>query len=542
MKKNLLIFCLLCLIVQTYAQKLTVTQMQQDLDYAYGKLNANHINPYLYISKAALQQKYQSVRGSLKQPLTKLQFYVKASELVTAMRDGHTIIEPLTDEYDAYAKTNPVFPLAVQMNEDGILVANNALDHSPVQKGDQVISINGHSAKVLTEQFRTLINDVGPLYDVYARLFNQLYWFKYAGSKSYLIEYKHADGQVQTITIAAVPQSQFKAASPANGADFTFKQLNPTTGLLTFSRMFKTKEFDVFLDSTFRVIKQQNISKLIIDIRKNGGGRGRMADSLFNYLTDKPYRQYTGIKYKITQDLKNLYLSHDPNHTDPVDSAFIMSQPNGIVADYLQFNKLADITIKPHQKANRFSGKTILLTSNHTFSGGAIIAGVFKCSGFGQIVGTEPAQSTMFVADHTYFQLPNSKLELGISFIELHLPCEQSYYHGIRPDHEVKPKPEDIKKGIDTQLQYALSLLAPEPMETYRTIKAEDARKHVGETVKICGNVKARHIGPVTLLFSASVKALADSLDGQLICVTGKLVRIKHQPLVRIEKREQIEY
>jgi C-terminal processing protease CtpA/Prc len=223
--------------------------------------------------------------------------------------------------------------------------------------------------------------------------------------------------------------------------------------------MFKVKEFDTFLDSTFKVIKERKVNNLIIDIRKNGGGRGRMADSLFNYLTQDSYNLFSGIKYKISKDLKSLYLSDDPNHTDPVDSAFIMSQSDGVVADFLKHTKQPMITIKPHRKENAYTGKTFLLTGNNTFSGGALIAGIFKCNSIGKIIGVEPSQTTMFVADHVYVTLPHSKFNLEISFVELHLPCEQSYYHGIKPDYEVELKTQDLKDGIDTQIDFVMKLI-----------------------------------------------------------------------------------
>ena len=157
--------------------------------------------------------------------------------------------------------------------------------------------------------------------------------------------------------------------------------------------------------------------------------------------------------------MKDLYLNNDPNHTDPVDSAFIMSQPNGEVADFLKLTNQTMITITPHKKENVFKGKVFLLTSNHTFSGGALVAGIFKCNAIGKIIGTAPAQTTKFVADHTYVKLPNSKFDLGISFVELHLPCEQSYYHGIKPDYEIKQTPDDIKNGIDTQMKFVVQLI-----------------------------------------------------------------------------------
>lgn len=435
---------------------LSVDQMKEDLDFAYRKLLENHVNPHLYVSKAGLEQHYKNIRSNFKKPLTRLEFYLAISGFVTALRDGHTAIDfPMTYYYE-YEKKGLLFPLRVKLNKSGIVVTQCLSKNSKIDKGDQILSINGRPFSKIITDFGTLINDVQPLYDVYSTLFNQLFWFKYGSVKEFQIEYKKQNGQVIKETIPGMLKSELKPSESDSESDFDFKMLEEGIGLLTFNRMFKVKEFDTFLDSTFKVIKERKVNNLIIDIRKNGGGRGRMADSLFNYLTQESYNLFSGIKYKISKDLKKLYLSDDPNHTDPVDSAFIMSQPDGVIADFLKNTKQPMITIKPHIKENAYTGKTFLLTSNNTFSGGALIAGIFKCNSIGKIIGVEPSQTTMFVADHVYVTLPNSKLDLGISFVELHLPCEQSYYRGIRPDYEISQKPQDIRIGVDTQLNFAL--------------------------------------------------------------------------------------
>lgn len=439
---------------------LSVKQMNEDLDFAFNKLLENHINPYLYISNKELERHYKNIRGKVKKPLPRLEFYLMVSELVTALRDGHTVIDFPMTYYFEYEKTGLLFPLSVKLDQKGIFVTENLSKTSQIKRGEQILSINGKSFSRIIDDFRTLVNDVQPLYDVYSGMFNQLFWFKYGSKGEFEIEFKNQNGKLIKETIPGILKAERKPVKlKESEPDFHFKMLEEGIGILTFNRMFKAKEFDHFLDSTFDFIKEKRINNLIIDIRKNGGGRGRMADSLFNYLTQKPYNLFAGIKYRISGDLKNLYLSNDPNHTDPVDSAFIMSQPNGVVADFLKHTNQTIITIEPHRKENAFNGKTFLLTSNNTFSGGALIAGIFKCNSIGKVIGIAPSQTTKFVADHTYVALPNSKLDLGISFIELHLPCEQSYYQGIRPDYEIKQKPEDIKNGIDTQMKFVLQLI-----------------------------------------------------------------------------------
>lgn len=438
---------------------LSIDKMKEDLDYVVVKLSENHVNPYLYITKVEFDRLYKKMRNQIEKPLPRLEFYLMVSELVTALRDGHTVIDIPMMYFNEYEKSGLLFPLSLVMSENGFFVTQIHNKNSGINIGDQILSVNGKSSTTIVNDFRMLINDVMPLYDVYAKLFNQLLWFKYGDSKEFQIKFKNQAGQIVKITIPGIKKSELKTGDFISESDFDLKFIDNATALLTFSRMFRAEAFDHFLDSAFDVLQEKRIENLIIDIRKNGGGKGRMADSLFNYLTEKPYNLFAGIKYKISEDLKDLYLGNDLNHTDPVDSAFIMGQPNGVVADFLKHTNQTMITITPHKKENVFKGKVFLLTSNHTFSGGALVAGIFKCNAIGKIVGTAPSQTTKFVADHTYVKLPNSKLDLGISFVELHLPCEQSYYQGIKPDYEIKQKQEDIKNGIDSQMKFVLQLI-----------------------------------------------------------------------------------
>ncbi len=50
---------------------------------------------------------------------------------------------------------------------------------------------------------------------------------------------------------------------------------------------FRSEKFNLFLEETFRKIKEEEIEHLIIDIRNNSGGNSTLGDALLDYLTDK---------------------------------------------------------------------------------------------------------------------------------------------------------------------------------------------------------------------------------------------------------------
>ena len=57
------------------------------------------------------------------------------------------------------------------------------------------------------------------------------------------------------------------------------------------------------------------------------------------------------------------------------------------------------------------------------------------------------------------FILPNSQVEAGVASKLLICACGKPDGRGVIPDYEVKQKPEDTAKGIDTVLQFTLNLI-----------------------------------------------------------------------------------
>jgi C-terminal processing protease CtpA/Prc len=115
--------------------------------------------------------------------------------------------------------------------------------------------------------------------------------------------------------------------------------------------------------------------------------------------------------------------------------------------------------ITPPHRDHVFRGPVYVLTANNTFSAAAMFTAYIKCNRLGKIVGEEPGQSTNFVADAVPFTMPNSGLGFEVSFSEIHMACEQSYYHGIQPDHPFSASRASIAEGKDAVLDFTLGLI-----------------------------------------------------------------------------------
>jgi C-terminal processing protease CtpA/Prc len=301
---------------------------------------------------------------------------------------------------------------------------------------------------------------VHPLYDVYARLFRELFWLRYGAVERFVVEYRQ-EGQSKfgTVDVPAhvFAENEFHSYLPA-GQSFAFKMLPGTgAGLLTINSFAPSAEFDTFLEQSFATLETQHAPALIIDVRRNGGGSGRLAQQVVSYLTDRPYKQIGAFYVKVTDDLKALY-AKGTTHTDEDTRRIVMDNPSGALVDGLKDS--GPVVITPPHRDHVFRGKVYVLTANNTFSAAAMFTAYVKCNQLGKTVGEEPGQTTNFVADAVPFTMPNSGLSFGVSFSEIHMTCEQSYYRGIQPDYPVTASRADIAQGKDVVLDYTANLIA----------------------------------------------------------------------------------
>jgi len=205
------------------------------------------------------------------------------------------------------------------------------------------------------------------------------------------------------------------------------------------------------MKKAFKQMQNQHVRNLIIDLRRNGGGTDSLSGALLAYLTDKPVQQFGEMWVKISPQLRQ-------------------QQPGLMVGLLLMAHKeLIDGTVKvkgsdlpqspPEPNALRYSGRTFVLIGPMTASTAVSFANAVRAYGIGTLIGEEAGDPTACYGDCLRFKLPNSKLDLEVACKYFLLPgAFPDDRHNLLPDREVKRRPEDIARGVDTVLEYTLKL------------------------------------------------------------------------------------
>ena len=212
----------------------------------------------------------------------------------------------------------------------------------------------------------------------------------------------------------------------------------------------------------FKAIREKGITNLIIDIRENQGGCGLVGDELLKYLANKPFRQIERIEQRLVPAFFELCEQHGLNIDQVMEDEYGIDieslkakgnyKPGIILAGQGQFKN-------PHEPSDRFKGAIYLLVAKPTFSSASNFAATVKCFEVGTLIGQETGGKRDHYGQILPFQLPNSELRGQVSTAHFVTVCGQDDAGGVKPDYEVKQKPEDTAKDVDTVLQFTLNLI-----------------------------------------------------------------------------------
>jgi len=260
------------------------------------------------------------------------------------------------------------------------------------------------------------------------------------------------DLELRTVTIDQIKSKKGKNAEKSK-KNFSYRFLEQDNASILEVYTFDAKlmeEFTEFLNSSFKKIRRDKVPNIVIDIRKNKGGTTNMSSLLLGYLTDQPFRQFDRYELKISKQL-----------LDPTNNAH-----RRISKRAAENAKIGSILVKevpfeePTANPWRFNGRAFVLIGRRTFSSACSFASAIKCFQIGTLVGEEPQETTGKYSDILVFNLPNSGLQFSVPCKYYVVACGQDNGRGIIPGYEVKQKPKDTAKGIDTVLQFTLRLIS----------------------------------------------------------------------------------
>ena len=295
-------------------RKFSPELLQKDYDIYRKVLELHHPGLYWYTNKESMDRYFDEGRKQLSDSMTETEFR-KVLNYVTAKIDcGHTTTRPSKswNKYLDTVKVGKLFPLSVKVWDSALVVTVNLNRRDTVlRRGTVIEKINGHYWKnIVDTMFEYVSTDGYNTTNKYQSLSNRgffgtLYTSLYGISDRYEIGYRSFSGRSGTVTVPvynAALDTFNRMPGPSRNEPKPGKK-ERRTQQLDFIRLLKIDTVNrtammnlatfgrgyglhSFFKNSFRALKANGISHLIIDVRSNGGGSVSNSTNITRYISD----------------------------------------------------------------------------------------------------------------------------------------------------------------------------------------------------------------------------------------------------------------
>jgi len=453
----------------------TTAQLHRDFQVLRDALEEGHPGIYRFTPKSELDQVFDRVAKQLKRPMTAMDFYRLLAPVVARLKCGHTSLRP-SDSMEQRLADEPLIPIEVAILGGKVYVAR---DYSAAAQlaGAEVLTINDVPiARILASMLAVSHGDgdspTAGLYQLSHGLGFARSLYLIAGLRSpFRIRHLSA-GKTAEVFLTGMPPKVLhevvlsRYPSLLQHGNATWRLLEGgSIGVLKITSFEGKAEDDVpmnaFFERVFTEAHNENVSKLILDVRDNGGGEDELGRVLFSYFADQPFRYYRDL---IVNKLSFRFLQYVPDREPlPPDVHEMVS----LGADG-KYHVVGHPNWGTHlPSAPHFGGRVVVLMNGGSFSTTCEFLSTLHNHGGATFVGEETAGgyygNTSGAA--ASLVLPNSKLILPIPLVGYHLAIEGNAMgaHGIRPDYHVEYRIDDVLAGRDRAMEMALRLASESP-------------------------------------------------------------------------------
>ncbi|PSL31726.1 S41 family peptidase [Chitinophaga ginsengisoli] len=407
-------------------------ELKADLQFLKRKLEKIHPGLYRYTSKPALNIFFDSLYHSIDRPMDEQRFFRLITLLHAKIGDGHTMLLPSEATTDHNNKKGRFLPFTLTyLNGKLHIVENNSADSS-IEKGEEIVRINGEGidtimSQLLKRQIRDGYNQTYPIW-ILNHYFAAYYSFAYGLPAQFFLELRNQKGELQKKQITALTKDSIKFIHQSRypvttDRGITLEKIKDgTTAILTIKSFdpdllqsrYK-QDYTALIDSVFTVLKRDQTTNLILDLRDNQGGDFEPGRYLLSYLLLNPAR-------------------------------------------YL-LNGEESRVIQP--KTNHFTGKLFVLINGGSFSNTAIVSACLERDKRAVFIGEETGGNKHIISgDPTEISLPNTHIRGFISTTTFQITNGNNDGHGIIPAYPILPAIGDVLMGKDVLMARALELIA----------------------------------------------------------------------------------
>ncbi len=373
-------------------------------DFVFFKSKYLELHPGLRNTKLRNQflQRYDQLYALINQKTTDEDVFFLLSQLTTILSDGHAIIEPLDEKQ--------FLPFTFKWNKSGLYIAKSNVDNVAI--GDKVVSISNLDTNSLLASLRKIISTENDywLRERATRLIRMQYVLSYlsiSDDNSVQIELIKPDGRkiIEQVKLESGLKA-FMGSRPSRETSYKILENNNVV-ILIIPACINNSTYKETLKTFFNHVANQEISRVVIDLRENKGGDSTVIKEFLKYID-----------------------------VDKVDYFYRVG-----------VNNERSITLDHHNRV-LYDGDIFVATSNKTFSSAALFAGVIKYNKLGLTIGEPTGNATIRYGFVERYELPNSKIKFSVSTTKWALP-NVSYNSTIPPDIPIQFDVDDLINNID---------------------------------------------------------------------------------------------
>lgn len=440
---------------------LSISQIyEKDFDFLYTELMDNYVNIKYKEDVLGFDftEKYFEYKKKLAEISTDKEFYLLCSAFVSELKDGHINFEqyhPNDQEYIGSPYPSDFRSLLVfRKIEDKYIIVSSKI--APSYIGGEIISINQIPVNDIVldtiKYFYHGANDecaIGKLLlrDMFYNYFT-LYYDEAPTELTYEIS---IDGEIKHLTLypfETKPAENIYSTANNFGLEENELPIYRIENNIGYVRIdtFNSKRSDIVkaFDDAVQAFKQSKVRGVIIDIRNNGGGNESFRDIL-GYLTTDVI-DISMFHYKDSERFNEIYYLRPLYDNLRHEDADLKPQPG--------YTKWWKWTIKPAKEQFLTTVPVVVLVNECIFSSADSFASACKNYNLATVIGNILPSSGFGLS--TPIVLPSKKYYISYSFIET-VKMDGSPLENVisYPDITVQQTIEDLKNGIDTQLEAA---------------------------------------------------------------------------------------
>jgi hypothetical protein len=402
-----------------------------------------HAGLYIYRSQDEIKQLFDTVEMRLRD-MPEAEFYATITVALAGIRDGHTLSLPSERWMKWYEDSARVLPMRLRIVSGHAFVAASA--DPRILVGSEVLAIDAKSMPSILEQLRGHLPLDGyaatGIQEAVNRQGFQFWYHLFIGRPNvFTVRLRSTNDSVVTLSAPAVRPSMLR--EPPAEVPLALSTLDSTTTLLRIATFAADDmesagiDYGAWLDSAFTKLVGSRATNLIIDLRRNEGGRDVYGSMLLRHLMDVPfayYRQLTARTDRIS------FWSHTQ-----LDSTFNARFGAGLRrtegAEFLLPSARHQNLTQQQPAPPVFRGRVWVLIDGGTFSSAAEFCAVARSLRRATFVGEETGGTYEGNASGTFaiLTLPHTGVRVVIPLVRYELAVVPAVERGrgILPDHRV---------------------------------------------------------------------------------------------------------